>query len=42
MAKATKPTKKRANKYEEKLILNGSFEDVMKALIIPKTPTKKK
>jgi len=46
MAKAknpkTKPTKKRANKYEEKLQLNGSFEDVMKALITPKVPTKKK
>ena len=47
MAKATKPktkpTKKRASKYEDKLILNGSFEDVIKELITPKpTPTKKK
>ncbi len=46
MAKAIKkkkPTpKKRASKYEEKLYLNGSFEDVMKELITPKSPAKKK
>ena len=46
MAKAikpkTKPTKKRANKYDEKLIINGSFEDLVKELVTPKTPTKKK
>ena len=46
MAKAKKTIKKtpkkRASKYEEKLYLNGSFEDVMKELITPKTPTKKK
>lgn len=45
MAKAIKKKaapKKRANKYEEKLSLNGSFEDVIKALVTPKTPTKKK
>jgi hypothetical protein len=40
--KAKKPTKKRAAKYEDKLILNGTFEQVMKELITPKTPTKKK
>jgi hypothetical protein len=27
---ATKPKKKRANKYDEKLAINGSFEDVIK------------
>ncbi len=37
-----KPTKKRANKYEEKLKLKGSFEDIIKALVNPKTPLKKK
>jgi hypothetical protein len=49
MAKAKKtpagiPSKKskRANKYEEKLQINGSFEDVMKALVTPKQPVKKK
>lgn len=48
MAKAIKkaakksPTKKRASKYEEKLFLNGSFEDVIKELITPKSPAKKK
>jgi len=38
------PSKKsqRANKYEEKLKINGSFEDVMKALVTPKQPIKKK
>lgn len=41
--KKKKPTpKKRASKYEEKLFLNGSFEDVIKELITPKTPIKKK
>ena len=49
MAKATKTAskttpkpKKRANKYEEKLIINGSFEELVKELITPKSPTKKK
>lgn len=43
MAKAAKkktasPSKKskRASKYEEKLKINGSFDEVMKALITPK------
>ncbi len=46
MAKAVKKakttTKPRANKYEEKLKLNGTFEDLLKELATPKTPTKKK
>ena len=39
--KASKP-KKRANKYDEKLQINGSFEDLVKALVTPKEPVKKK
>lgn len=49
MAKAKKTKKiqdstssKRANKYEEKLQINGTFDEVMKALINPKVPLKKK
>lgn len=34
-APAKKP-KKRANKYDEKLVINGSFEDLVKELITPK------
>lgn len=47
MAKTTKtankpkPKKQRATKYEEKLQINGSFEDLVKELITPKTPAKK-
>jgi len=46
MTKAIKKTKpktpqKRANKYEDKLQLNGICEDVMKELITPKTPAAK-
>lgn len=37
-----KPAKKRANKYEEKLKLNGSFEQLLGELINPKNPIKKK
>lgn len=37
-----KPTKKRADKYAEKLKLNGTFEQLMDELINPKTPLKKK
>jgi hypothetical protein len=33
---------KRANKYEQKLKINGSFEDAMKALITPKQEQKEK
>lgn len=48
MAKAKKPAakkttpKKRPDKYEDKLKISGSFEQVMKALITPKQPTKSK
>lgn len=47
MAKAIKKakgktSKPRANKYEEKLQINGSFEELVKELITPKSPTKKK
>lgn len=40
--KADKPAKKRADKYDEKLKINGSFEDLAKALITPRQPTKPK
>ena len=41
--KATKkPTKKRASKYDEKLKVNGSFEDLVKELITPNPSVKKK
>ena len=39
---ARKPAKPRASKYDEKLQINGSFEDLVKALVTPKQPTKKK
>ena len=39
--KPKKPTKKRASKYEEKLVINGSFEDLVKELITPKHLPKK-
>jgi hypothetical protein len=49
MAKATKKAadtrskkSKRASKYEEKLKINGSFEDVIKVLVTPKQPSKGK
>lgn len=47
MAKASKPvkkksTKKRAAKYEAKLQLNGTFEQLVGELINPKNPIKKK
>ena len=46
MAKAKKTAKqkpkKRANKYEEKLKVKGSFEDLVKALVTPQNPIKKK
>ena len=37
-----KPAKKRANKYEQKLKLNGTFEQLQQELINPKHPLKKK
>ena len=39
--KAKKPPKNRADKYEQKLTINGSFEDLVKELITPKHTTKK-
>ena len=46
MAKAVKKVKpkpsKRANKYDEKLTINGSFEDLTKAWVNPKQSAKKK
>lgn len=36
-----KKPKKRETKYDEKLKVNGTFEDLAKALITPKTPKKK-
>ncbi len=44
MAKATKtakPKKKRANKYDEKLVLTGSFENLVKELVTPVKKPKK-
>ena len=41
--KAPKPKpKKRASEYDEKLKINGSFEDLVKELVTPKQPIKKK
>jgi hypothetical protein len=40
--KTPKPSKPRATKYDEKLIINGSFEDLVKELVTPKEPTKPK
>jgi len=40
--KKKKPTKPRANKYDEKLQINGSFEDLVKELVTPKKTVKKK
>jgi hypothetical protein len=39
---AKKKPKKRADKYDEKLKINGTFEDLVKALVTPKQPIKKK
>jgi hypothetical protein len=39
---ANKKPKKRADKYDEKLQIHGSFEDLVKALVTPKQPIKKK
>lgn len=38
--KPEKPSKPRANKYDEKLKINGSFEDLVKALVTPNNPKK--
>jgi hypothetical protein len=42
MAKKKAPSKTRATKYDEKLQVNANFEDLVKALVTPKEPTKKK
>ena len=41
-AATTKKPKKRATKYDEKLTVNGSFEDLVKELVNPVAPIKKK
>jgi hypothetical protein len=40
MAKAKKPKKKRAAKYDSKLKIHGSFEDVIKVSVTPKDTKK--
>ena len=40
--KPQKPTKIRASKYDQKLKINGTFEQLVKELITPKSPIKKK
>lgn len=46
MAKAKKKAipkpKKRANKYDEKLVVKGTFEDFVKEMVTPKLPLKNK
>jgi hypothetical protein len=39
---AKKPSNKRSNKYEEKLKINGTFEQLLHALANPKNTLKKK
>ena len=41
-AKPKKQPKERATKYDDKLQINGSFEDLVKELITPKEQPKKK
>jgi len=40
-AKAIKKPKPRNDKYEEKLKINGAFEDLLKELATPVLPVKK-
>ncbi len=40
IAKPKKEPKQRANKYDEKLQVNTTFEGLVKALITPKKPDK--
>ncbi len=40
--KQTLKPKKRADKYDEKLKVNATFEELAKALVTPKTSIKKK
>ena len=42
MAKAKKPKKKRAEKYDPKLNITGSFEDVIKVSVTPLKKDEKK
>jgi hypothetical protein len=46
MAKAIKqkekPKKPRASKYEEKIIINGTFDELVKELVTPKESMMKK
>ena len=39
--KPAKKSKKRASKYDEKLKVNGSFEDLVNELVTPKKEIKK-
>ena len=39
---AKKTQKPRASKYDEKLKVNATFEELAKALVTPKQPVKKK
>lgn len=39
--KTAKPKKTRADKYDEKLVINGTFEQLANELITPKTAKKK-
>ena len=41
VVKPKKPNKKRASKYDEKLVINGSFEQLVKELVTPKQSAKK-
>lgn len=41
-SKIEKPKKPRASKYEEKIIINGTFDELVKTLITPKEPAKNK
>lgn len=40
--KIEKPKKPRASKYKEKIVINGTFDELVQALITPKEPVKKK
>lgn len=41
VTKKPKTPKKRANKYDEKLTINGTFDDLVKELITPANKSKK-
>ncbi|MBS1597259.1 MAG: hypothetical protein JST75_03475 [Bacteroidetes bacterium] len=42
MAKTSKPKKKRAKKYDQKLSINGSFADVIKVSVSGNSSPKQK